>query len=70
MDKNNENSEKKDNKKKIHCKNCRQEILAEKMYENNLYLTQIILRIYSDFLKQKLSTTKRGSGGFGSTGRK
>ena len=44
MDKNNENSEKKDNKKKIHCKNCRQEILAEKMFlhegfcfRNNIY---------------------------------
>ena len=44
MDKNNENSEKNDNKKKIHCKNCRQEILAEKMFlhegfcfRNNIY---------------------------------
>lgn len=44
MDKNNENSEKKDYKKKIHCKNCRQEILAEKMFlhegfcfRNNIY---------------------------------
>lgn len=27
--------------------------------ENNLYLTQIILCIYSDLFKQKLSTTKR-----------
>lgn len=27
--------------------------------ENNLYLTQIILCIYSDLLKQKLSTTKQ-----------